>query len=103
MDSQNKVAGSVLAEAFAAVKVRGENHGEIIASFDAIASMWDAYVRHIPNGRIKAVDVAHMMNLLKVVRSVHGNAKELDHYSDAAGYESLAAILAGVEINNAER
>jgi hypothetical protein len=103
MDSQNKVAGSVLAEAFNAVKVRDKSHGEIAGSFDAIAALWDAYVRYIPNGRIKAVDVAHMMNLLKVVRSVHGDAKSVEHYADAAGYESLAAVLAGVEVTNAER
>lgn len=103
MDAENKtVVAKVLGSTFKVLESRSEEHGPVGPSFRMIADLWNAYVSNIPDRRIMPSDVAHMMNLLKVARAVHGNATNPDHYSDASGYESIAAVLAGVE-PNAER
>lgn len=71
-----------------------------------IGDLWTQYLRHTTMHRttgdivtiddlaITPVDVAHLMNLLKVARSTLGDPKQVDNYIDAAGYESLAGALA---------
>jgi hypothetical protein len=65
-----------------------------------IADLWTTYIRNkqgINIDNLRGYDVAQMMTLLKVARAVHGNPLNEDNYVDAAGYQSLAAGIAGVK------
>lgn len=72
---------------------RNTTHGAKERSFAQIATMWNGYLE---GRRIASRDVAQMMVLLKIVRSVQGTPTE-DHFLDAAGYAAIAGGLAGVE------
>jgi hypothetical protein len=84
-------AGEILRAAAGIVQgARNETHGKAERSFAAIAYLWDAYMSAKPQGAgtITAADVAAMMVLLKMARSLHGQHVE-DHGVDAAGYAGL--------------
>ena len=76
---------------------RNTTHGDMEASFAALAGMWNAYLsaRKI-SGPINAVDAAQMMVLLKMVRTVQGKAVR-DHFVDQCGYAAIAGeiVLSG--------
>ena len=73
---------------------RNKQYGEPEDSFRAIAEFWETYVRErcVSTGAgvcINAADVAMMMVLLKVARTIGGT--KADTYIDIAGYASCAA------------
>jgi hypothetical protein len=63
-------------------------------SFNLIADLWTAYLRKATGmpAKLLASDVAQMMALLKIARSVCG-APCPDHYIDQAGYAAWAGHL----------
>lgn len=73
---------------------RNSTHGNKERSFQVIADMWNLYLgsRTIP-GKITSVNVAQMMELLKIARSIVGLPTE-DHFTDSAGYAAIAGELA---------
>jgi len=73
---------------------RNSTHGNKERSFQVIADMWNLYLgsRTIP-GEITSVNVAQMMELLKIARSIVGLPTE-DHFIDSAGYAAIAGQLA---------
>jgi hypothetical protein len=93
---KREIAASVLERAQKVVMhERGNEHGDAEDSFATIAAFW-ASLLSATNHRevhISGADVALMMTLLKVARSIHGNGMQTDHYVDMAGYASLAAML----------
>jgi hypothetical protein len=89
-------AGSILSEAAQIVEgSRNQQHGDKERSFHAIARMWSAYLqsRKNPEGAIRPQDVAHMMSLMKKMRSEWG-APMRDHFVDDAGYTGIAGEIA---------
>lgn len=92
-----KNAGDMLREAADIVQgARNTTHGDKERSFQAIASLWNAYLKQRPagpEGVITAHDVAWMMVLMKMARSHHGTANR-DHFVDAAGYAAIAGEIA---------
>jgi hypothetical protein len=66
---------------------RAEQHGPMAVSFGRIAMMWDAYlqVRRDVDEPLTGEDVAHMMVLMKQVRSQSGEWN-LDDFVDLCGY-----------------
>ena len=72
---------------------RRETHGDFKHNFAAIASLWNGYFQARSGGLITAEDVAHMMVLLKIARTLRG-AHNNDDYVDAIGYAMIAAGLA---------
>lgn len=64
---------------------RQQDYGSPFDSFERIAKLWSAYLGQ----DVKASQVAMMMVLLKVSRSVTSPQKT-DSYDDAAGYVGLA-------------
>ena len=79
---------------------RNAQYGEPEDNFRAIAEFWETYVRErcvTPGASvcIQAADVAMMMVLLKVARTIGGT--KADTYIDIAGY---AACAAEAEANN---
>lgn len=82
-----------LTEAWEAVEQRDENHGEPQSNFSTIAGLWNMYLTNkaLP---LKSHEVAEMMVLLKVARSVNGSP-DFDHYVDMCGYATLGAYLSG--------
>ena len=106
MAADNRIiAEDVLQEALDVIMNQRQNaHGGAENSFAAIGEMWSAYLRmqghNIPLNGISAYDVAQMMTLLKIVRATMGNGTHADHYVDAAGYNALAAMLAGARTKN---
>ena len=66
---------------------RQRDYGDRQQSFDAIASLWSAYL----GVSVAATDVAHLMILLKISRATTGgNTGKRDSYVDMAGYAALA-------------
>jgi len=93
----------ILSDAMEQVRSKAEEHGDTLPSFQMIAEFWSVYVKHAhrirPESWIEPTDVAQMMSLLKIARSVYGDNINDENYVDGAGYTSLAALLkdAGVE------
>lgn len=76
---------------------RNATHGDKKKSFAAIAGLWNAYLAaRRDGGALDGADVACMMTLLKIARSVQGKPVR-DHYVDAAGYAAIAAEIGDVE------
>ena len=65
--------------------VKAKEYGEPEESFGTIATMWSTYLGY----PVDKHDVACMMVLLKVARSMGGRRK-LDNYVDMCGYAALA-------------
>ena len=77
---------------------RQKTHGQKERSFQAIAAMWNTYLESralsgTASFDITSIDVANMMTLLKITRSIQGTPTP-DHYIDAAGYAGIAGELA---------
>lgn len=93
-----KAAELVLEKALSAIKEGTKKHGDTEPSFTMIGQMWGIYVTHTLRAReaesevsILPHDVAAMMSILKICRSVY--AYEFDNYVDDAGYAALACML----------
>lgn len=71
---------------------REKTYGNPAKNFDATAELWNGYLRaklveqngHDYNWEITALDVAHMMILLKMARELHMHKR--DNVVDMAGY-----------------
>ena len=89
------VAGDLLRETATIVDGgRNATHGDKERSFYVIAEFWQTYL----DGRkvqspLCARDVAQMMVLLKVARSIQGEPVK-DHFLDEAGYAAIAGECA---------
>jgi hypothetical protein len=77
---------------------RAEQHGDKAKTFSSIAALWNAYlgVRSSKDAPISAVDVGHMMALLKIARA-QGGSLNPDDWVDAAGYMACAGEIATAE------
>lgn len=63
---------------------------------ERIARIWNAYLQSraaSADAPLSALDVAHMMILLKIARTVYTPTR--DSYVDIAGYANCAADIAG--------
>lgn len=88
-------AASILRDAAVIVEgARNATHGDKERSFSVIADLWNAYLdgRREEGGIITGFDVAQMMVLLKIARSIQGEPVR-DHFLDAAGYAAIAGEL----------
>jgi len=81
---------------------RARTHGDKMENHACIAALWNAYMRlqlqrrgvDVPGAIFGSLDVATMMLLLKVARTVSGGEHNLDNYVDAAGYAAVAGEIA---------
>lgn len=78
----------ILNEALEVVTKRQQVHGSPENSFATIAKLWSAYLEKV----ITPVQVAVMMNLLKVARQ-KDNPENKDNYVDGIGYLACAYEL----------
>jgi len=92
-------AAAILREAAGIVEgARNSSHGDKERSFNVIANLWNDYLRgrKVNEGLnftpISAVDVAQMMVLMKIARSIQGTPI-LDHFLDASAYSAIAGEL----------
>lgn len=89
------IAEKVLLDAGDTIRHRLKDHGHTNRSFGMIADLWTNYIAHTftIRGETKLYphDVAKMMALIKVARSVYGDSH--DNFVDGAGYLALAAML----------
>ena len=89
------ISEKVLLDAGDAIRSRLKEHGHTERSFAMIADMWSVYINHsfTIRGEVKlrAYDVAQMMDLVKKARSTYGYSE--DNFVDGAGYTALAAML----------
>ena len=96
---QSTVAGQTLQEAMEQVGKKHKVHGDTVASFTMIAELWTVYVNHVSvvntTVNLDPSDVAQMMAMLKIARSVYGTGK--DNFVDGAGYIGLASMLDNLE------
>lgn len=74
---------------------REQQHGKKADNLGRIASLWQAYltIRRDPVAPIDAVDVGHMMVLMKLARTQSG-ALNVDDYLDSCGYAACAGEIA---------
>ena len=74
---------------------RRSTHGDMEEGFFLISNLWSHYLMSAKNAEVDVdpSDVANMMILLKVARSVVGKYNE-DDYIDMAGYAGIAGFLA---------
>lgn len=74
---------------------RDRQHGQKEDNFKRIAKLWQAYleIRRDPRAPLEAVDVGHMMVLMKTARTQSGDVNP-DDYVDAAGYAACAGEIA---------
>ncbi len=68
---------------------RARQHGDALECHHMIALLWTAYLGR----KLGSVDVARMMVLLKVARSLSGELNT-DDFRDMAGYAALAGEFA---------
>lgn len=78
----------ILKEALEVVTKRQQVHGKPENSFTTIARLWSAYL----GTTVNPVQVAVMMNLLKVARQ-KDNPENKDNYVDGIGYMACAYEL----------
>lgn len=71
---------------------RQADYGSAAQSFGRIADLWTIYLGPRLNRHLTPIDVAQMMVLLKVSRSV--TTPKRDTFVDQAGYSRLAHVLA---------
>lgn len=91
------IRGDILKEAAAVIcGDRQRDYGDARENFTRIALMWSAYL----DRAIRPVDVANMMNLVKIAREATGKPK-WDSYVDIAGYAALGAEVSGLEATDA--
>jgi len=74
---------------------REQQHGSKSKNFGNIAALWNAYlsVRRQPEQPLDAVDIGHMMALMKIARTQSGGFN-LDDYIDGAGYLACTGEVA---------
>jgi predicted metallopeptidase len=74
---------------------RDRQHGQKKDNFRRIAALWQAYltIRRDPKSPLDAVDVGHMMVLMKIARTQSGGLNP-DDYIDACGYAACAGEIA---------
>ncbi len=74
---------------------RDRQHGQKVENFARIAALWSAYlaIRREPLRPCLAVDIGHMMALMKVARTQSG-ALNVDDYVDGVGYLACAGEIA---------
>lgn len=73
---------------------RDRQHGAKEDNFRRIADVWNAYLGiRRTDGPLSAVDVGHMMALMKIARTQSG-ALNVDDYVDGAGYLACAGEIA---------
>ena len=85
----------LLDRAKATVADRGLNYGKPEDNFARIARYWNVHLqnRYGEPSAIDAVDVALMMNLMKVAR-LDNEPRHLDSWIDMAGYAACGANIA---------
>ena len=78
-------------------KERPGVHGHAENSFKMIGDLWTEYLRHVFTVRDSDVvlphDVARMMEMLKIARSVYGDQANRDNFTDSIGYAALAGMM----------
>ena len=95
MGNQKVTALSILDTAVETIALRGNQHGDMLATHGRIALLWQAYIDGLDGNKpLSPADVANMMALLKVARTM-GGAFNVDDYVDAAGYAAIAGFCAG--------
>jgi len=79
---------------------RRRDYDKATPNHERIARLWNAYIDSRKTGAgapLSALDVAHLMILLKLARAVYTPTR--DTYVDIAGYARCAAEIAGFEEN----
>ena len=95
LSAPTDIPEQILRETIDEVNSKGDEHGDTEMSFNMISELWSTYVSHAhtihAESWITPHDVAQMLALLKIARSVYGFSR--DNYVDAAGYTAIAAML----------
>ena len=76
---------------------RRRDYDSATPNHQRIALLWNAYIqsRKVPASDLSALDVAHLMILLKIARAIYTPTR--DSYVDIAGYARCASQIAGFE------
>ena len=89
------IAEKVLLDAAGLIRERLKEHGHTERSFKMVAELWTNYIKHSytirGENKLLPYDVAQMMALMKMARSVYGYS--MDNFTDGVGYTALAAML----------
>jgi hypothetical protein len=79
---------------------RADTHGNLLENFYLISSFWQNYLTSSigVDIELKPSDVANMMILLKVARSISGEYNA-DDFIDMAGYAGIAGYLSDSNVD----
>ncbi|CAM6053481.1 unnamed protein product [Sphagnum tenellum] len=95
--AETKAAGIIRTAAQIVEGIREQQHGEKERSFTLIAKFWTSYLEgRKTNGPVTPTDVAQLMVLFKIARTIQGEAI-LDHFVDQAGYSGIAGELSQMQ------
>jgi hypothetical protein len=83
IDADSKGNSRIAKELSKVFNERQTSYGTPEDNFSRVADLWNAY---IPSANVTALDVAHMMILFKVARSMNPVGNKEDNYIDIAGY-----------------
>lgn len=75
---------------------REETHGDKLKNFANVAAMWNAVLKcagKLPANELNALDVANMMEAMKIARRYTGS-HNIDDYVDGAGYAACGGQIA---------
>lgn len=77
---------------------RAQQNGDKRQNFGNIASLWNGYlaIRRDPSAPLDAIDIGHMMVLMKVARTQTGRLNA-DDWLDMVGYSACAGEIALAE------
>lgn len=89
---------SLMDEAFKTINgARQDAYGNPEDTFSIIADFWQTYLKaRGMDVMVSALDVAHMMCLLKIAREAGGKGKR-DNIVDLLGYAAIAGVMSGYD------
>lgn len=72
---------------------RNRTHGDVLENHSHIAAIWNGYLHDILKRPLTALDVANLMEAMKIARRKAGTHNP-DDYVDGAGYAAVAGEIA---------
>lgn len=96
MEKKQKITAQLICEKAGSLVSgdRAKQHGDMAKTFECIAGLWSAYLRHCEDPiNLSNEDVCNMNELQKIGRRLGGD-HNIDDYIDGAGYAGISGELA---------
>ena len=91
LPSGSELAASMCEKTAAIIRQRGKTHGDAFENLRDIANRWSDELGLEDGEKLTVGDVCRMMIQAKLSRASCGDANEIDHPADIAGYAAIWA------------